>query len=45
MSFKDLKIKREYRSLQQNVVKDFFMPLMSEAKLYQRAVGFFLLRL
>lgn len=41
MSFKDLKIKREYRSLQQNVVKDFFMPLMSEAKLYQRAVGFF----
>lgn len=41
MSFKDIEIKREYRSLQENVVKNFFMPLMSEAKLYQRAVGFF----
>lgn len=41
MSFKDIGIKREYRSLQENIVKDFFMPLMSEAKLYQRAVGFF----
>ena len=41
MSFKDLDIKTEYRSLQEDVVKEFYLPLMKEAKLYQRAVGFF----
>lgn len=41
MSFLELDIRREYRSLQQNVVADFYEPLLSEAVLYQRAVGFF----
>ncbi len=41
MSFLDLEIKREYRNLEKNIVTNFFMPLMSEAVLYQRAVGFF----
>ena len=41
MSFIDLKIENEYRSLIHNVVKDFYTPLLAEACLYQRAVGFF----
>ena len=41
VSFIDLKIENEYRSLIHNVVKDFYTPLLAEACLYQRAVGFF----
>ena len=41
MSFVDLKIENEYRSLTHNVVRDFYAPLLAEACLYQRAVGFF----
>lgn len=41
MSFKDYKIDREYRTMNVNIVKDFYMPLMGEAEIYQRAVGFF----
>ena len=41
MSLKDVEIKAEYRSLIDNVVQDFYIPLLKEAKLYQRAVGFF----
>ena len=41
MSFKDLTIKSEYRSLLDNVAKDFYVPLLSCAVKYQRAVGFF----
>ncbi len=41
MSFIDLKIENEYRSLIHDVVKDFYTPLLAEACLYQRAVGFF----
>ncbi len=41
MSFIDFEIKREYRNLEKNIVQNFFMPLMSEAVLYRRAVGFF----
>lgn len=41
MSLRDLNIKQEYRSLADDVVKDFYIPLLSEAVLYQRAVGFF----
>ena len=41
MSFLDYEIKREYRNLEKNIVSNFFMPLMSESVLYQRAVGFF----
>lgn len=41
MGFKDISIKNEYRSLIDDVVKDFYIPLLGEAVLYQRAVGFF----
>jgi len=34
-------IKHEYRSLIDNVVQEFYIPLLKEATLYQRAVGFF----
>jgi len=41
VSLKDINIKREYRSLTDNVVRDFYNPLLQEAVLYQRAVGYF----
>ena len=43
MSLKDhdLGIKSEYRSLIDNVVQDFYIPLLKEANSYKRAVGFF----
>ena len=41
MSFQDIDIKPEYRSLLDNVVSDFYNPLLSESILYRRAVGFF----
>jgi hypothetical protein len=41
MSFIEVNIKAEYRSLDDNVVKDFYIPLLEQAVLYKRAVGFF----
>lgn len=41
MSFKDIIIKPEYRSLSDDVVKEFYIPLLENAVLYKRAVGFF----
>ena len=41
MSFQELDIKNEYRSLLDSVAKDFYIPLLSKAVKYQRAVGFF----
>ncbi|WP_226537435.1 DEAD/DEAH box helicase family protein [Fictibacillus halophilus] len=41
MVFTQKEIKPEYRSLRDNVVKDFYIPLLEDAVLYQRAVGFF----
>lgn len=41
MSFKELDIKKEYRSLLDSVAKDFYIPLLIQAVKYQRAVGFF----
>ena len=41
MSLKDKRIKSEYRSLIDNVVQDFYIPLLHEATSYKRAVGFF----
>lgn len=40
MSLKDISIKREYRP-EDNVVRNFYIPLLSSAISYQRAVGFF----
>ena len=41
MSLRDIELKQEYRSLLDNVVQDFYIPLLRNATLYQRAVGFF----
>lgn len=41
MSFLDVDIKTEYRSLIDDMVKDFYTPLLNEATIYKRAVGFF----
>ena len=41
MSLRDITIKTEYRSLLDNVARDFYFPLLSEAVSYKRAVGFF----
>ena len=41
MSLKDISIKKEYRSLIDNIVNDFYVQLLSQAVEYKRAVGFF----
>lgn len=41
MSLKDKRIKSEYRSLIDNVVQDFYIPLLHESTSYKRAVVFF----
>lgn len=41
MNFLDIDINTEYRSGKNEVVKDFYIPLLSEAVMYKRAVGFF----
>lgn len=41
MSLKQYKVKSEYRSLVDNVVQDFYIPLLKEAVMYKRAVGYF----
>lgn len=41
MSLQDIEIKNEYRSLIDNVAKDFYIPLLKDAVSYKRAVGFF----
>lgn len=43
MALTDLSLKREYRSYKNNVVKEFYIPVLKEAILYRRAVGFFTL--
>lgn len=41
MSLLDIPLLREYRSYKNNVVKEFYIPVLKEATKYQRAVGFF----
>ena len=41
MSLQEVSIKNEYRSLIDNVVQEFYIPLLERAKIYKRAVGFF----
>lgn len=41
MSFIDLHIKQEYRSLTDNMAEDFYCPILRQSVLYKRAVGFF----
>ena len=41
MSFQTLELKPEYRSRLDNVIRDFYIPVLKEANTYKRAVGFF----
>ena len=41
MSLRDIDLKPEYRSRLDNVIKDFYNPVLKESILYKRAVGFF----
>ncbi len=41
MSFKELNLQREYRSFKNDIVNEFYIPVLKEAVLYRRAVGFF----
>lgn len=41
MSLKDVTVKREYRSQIHEIARDFYIPLLSNAVVYDRAVGFF----
>lgn len=41
MSLQEIEIKKEYRSLIDNVARDFYVPLLNEAVSYKRAVGYF----
>jgi len=41
MSFEKLIIKNEYRTSNDNIVRDFYVPVLAEAISYKRAVGFF----
>lgn len=41
MSFIDLDIRDEYRSLTNNIIEEFYTPILSKSIIYQRAVGFF----
>ncbi len=41
MSLRDVPLRKEYRSNRGNVVKEFYIPCLKDAVLYQRAVGFF----
>lgn len=41
MGLKSIDIKNEYRTTSSNIIRDFYIPVLSESVLYQRAVGFF----
>lgn len=41
MAFKELLLKKEYRSFTDDIVNNFYIPLLDKSILYQRAVGFF----
>ena len=36
-----ISIKNEYRSLHDNIPKDFYIPLLNESVMYKRSVGYF----
>lgn len=41
MRFRELTLKNEYRSFTDDLINNFYIPLLDKAVLYQRAVGFF----
>ena len=41
MNFSELNLKNEYHSLRDDIVRDFYNPVLNQAIMYKRAVGFF----
>ena len=41
MSLKDLELQKHYKTYKNDIVREFYTPVLNEAVLYQRAVGFF----
>ena len=41
MALKDIVIKQEYRSFHDDIVKDFYIPILKQSVIYKRAVGYF----
>lgn len=41
MALRDHNLKKEYRSLRNDIVNEFYIPLLNEASEYHRGVGFF----
>ena len=41
MSFRDLSLLKYYKTYKNDIVKEFYVPVLQQAVLYQRAVGFF----
>ena len=41
MAFTDLCLLKHYKTYKNNIVKEFYTPVLQEAVLYQRSVGFF----
>ena len=41
MSFKDLDLLPSYKSSKNNLIKDFYNPVLSEAVKYDRVTGYF----
>lgn len=41
MAFTDLRLLKHYKTYKNNIVKEFYTPVLQEAVLYQRSVGFF----
>ncbi len=41
MSFRDLQLQKSYKTYKNDIVRDFYTPILKQAVLYQRSVGFF----
>lgn len=41
MSFKNISLRKSYKTYKNDIVSEFYTPVLQEASLYQRAVGFF----
>ena len=41
MSFMELNLLKQYKTYKNNIVQEFYIPVLQQAVLYQRSVGFF----
>jgi len=41
VSLRDVVLKTEYRTLKDDIAREFYIPVLKEAVTYKRAVGFF----